>query len=118
MTGLLLTWVVLAVLFMMIGSRNGSYGAGMPMAYFFGLSLIHAPGAAIYSGFPDSDELAHWTFMGFQQTVVGLAAFLGGVQLVRHLVMSAGRLKAFAAKPEDSTICDRLGFRYLLGGSC
>jgi hypothetical protein len=118
MMGLLLSWVALAVVFMMIGSREGSYSAGMPMAYFFGLSLIHTPGAAIYLGFPDTDELAHWTFIGFQQTVIGLAAFLGGVQFVRHIVMSPARLNRPTTKTEDTAICDRLGFRYFLGGSC
>src|SRR5580700_6825097 len=82
MLTLLIIWVALGGAMMLIGSGRLPT-AGMPLAYFLGLSLIHAPGAAVYLNFPEWDAFTLWTFLGFQETVIGMTAFLVGVMLAR-----------------------------------
>jgi hypothetical protein len=61
--------------------RPGS--AGLPLAYFLGLSLIHVPGAIFYLDSESSDVVGVWTRTGFEQTIIGMAAFLIGVVIAR-----------------------------------
>lgn len=84
MEDLLLVWAAIGVAIMLVGLGQHRYSAGMPLAYFLGLSLIHAPGAAVHMHFPEWDVDTRWTYLGFQQTVVGMAAFLVGVVAARH----------------------------------
>jgi hypothetical protein len=67
------------------------YSAGLPLAYFLGLSLIHVPGAILFldSGL---SKMAIWTRLGFEQTVIGMAAFLVAVAIARYrFVRELGR---------------------------
>jgi hypothetical protein len=117
--GLLLIWLVLAVIMMLIGLNGHQRTAGMPLAYFFGLSLIHVPGAAVYLNFPMWDVLARRTYVGFEQTIIGMAVFLAGVILAR---MTA-RLADADHEPRpwsgsDLTALDRLALLYVAGGTC
>src|SRR5207302_5652756 len=63
-----------------LNSTVGKPGSAGPltMAYFLGLSLLHVPGALIYldpnSLAPDRRE----TELGFQLTLIGMAALVGG----------------------------------------
>ena len=50
--GLLSIWLALALAMMLLGQGGLRRTAGMPLAYFLGLSLIHVPGAAAYLNFP------------------------------------------------------------------
>jgi hypothetical protein len=85
MTTLLIIWAALALCFMLIGQgRLGS--AGLPFAYFLQLSLIHVPGAAVYADNPGWQPLDVLTYTGFQQTVIGMAAFLAAVVIARRTV--------------------------------
>ncbi|HTJ01876.1 MAG TPA: hypothetical protein VL492_03725 [Methylovirgula sp.] len=83
MTTLLLVWGCLAIGFMMIGQGTRRGSAGLPLAYFLELSLIHTPGALLYANNPKWQPLYVLTYDGFQQTVVGLAAFLTAVLIAR-----------------------------------
>jgi len=83
MLTLLIIWAVIGCVMILIGARQYQCSAGMPLGYFLGLSLIHAPGAAVYLSFPEWDVQARWTYLGFQQTVIGMAAFLVGVAAAR-----------------------------------
>lgn len=83
MTTLLIIWGFLAVGFMMIGQGERLASAGLPLAYFLELSLIHVPGAIVYAGNPAWQPLYVLTYNGFQQTVIGMAAFFVAVVIAR-----------------------------------
>lgn len=83
MTTLLIIWAALAVAFMMIGQGTRVGSAGLPLAYFLELSLIHVPGALVYAGTPKWQSQYVLTFAGFQQTVLGMGAFLAAVLIAR-----------------------------------
>ena len=79
MMTLILIWVAVGIALILL-SRSSS--AGLPLAYFFGMSLIHVPGALIHL----DDQERNWTLLGFEQTVIGTVAFLVGVILVKLIV--------------------------------
>ncbi len=87
MTTLLALWLALAASMLLLGTGRQP-SAGMPLAYFWGLSLIHAPGAAAYLGSPTWEGEAQRTFVGFQLTILGFFAFLAGVLAVRAMELS------------------------------
>ncbi len=116
MLSLFVVWLLVFIAVMSIGwGRLPS--AGMPLAYFLGLSLIHAPGAAVYIDFPQWDALAIRTQVGFEQTVLGMVAFLVGVLIARR----TGEQRKSSPAPwtdDDLKRMDRLALRYLFGGVC
>jgi hypothetical protein len=119
MINLLLIWAALGIAFMLIGIREGSHSAGLPFAYFLGLSLIHAPGAAAYIHFPAWDALADRTYVGFELTLLGMAVFLAAVLAVRFFANpSAAHQLSAGARTEDLALVDRLSLIYLFGGIC
>ena len=77
MTVMVLIWLALLVVLNSTVGKPGSAGP-LTMAYFLGLSLLHVPGALIYldpnSLAPDRRE----TELGFQLTLIGMAALVGG----------------------------------------
>jgi hypothetical protein len=83
MLTLLVLWLIAVVAFMFIGRPSSRGSAGLPMAYCFGLSLIHTPGAFLYLNAEQWQSTALWTRIGFEQTVLGIYAFLAGVLLAR-----------------------------------
>jgi len=92
----------------------------MPLAYFLGVSLIHVPGAALYSDSEDMRPVAVWSQMGFAQTTIGMVAFAVGVAVARYI---ARRRSAKFASPDvvarqDFTTVNRLATLYLwIGGA-
>jgi hypothetical protein len=84
MLGLLVTWVALIALVIFAIGRSGRAGA-LTLAYFLGLSLMHVPGVLPFldpeSGLADVDE----TQLGFQMTILGMAAFVTGAVLARWI---------------------------------
>jgi hypothetical protein len=119
MVTLLLIWLAIAVAMMMIGIRPERYTAGMPFAYFLLLSLIHAPGAAVYINFPEWGAMAIRTRLGFEQTVIGMLSFFFAVMLTRSAVFASRRpVRLTAVAPEPLAALDRLGLYYLFGGIC
>jgi hypothetical protein len=115
---LLLIWLVVGVVLMLIGFWEGRYSAGMPLAYFLGLSLIHTPGAAVYLNIPQWDILAHQTTAGFEQTVTGMVAFLIGVLVARYSTFAV-RLSQPPQLKEPGILLslDRLALIYICGGA-
>ena len=84
MTVLLFVWLALliALLNLAIGRRHD--GGALTLAYFLGLSLIHVPGAMVHV-WPGSDLFGEEaTDIGFQITLMGLAAFVTGAVWARH----------------------------------
>jgi hypothetical protein len=93
MLTLALIWIVVGVALALASQRSS---AGLPLAYFAGLSIIHAPGAMIHL---DAEE-SKWTRLGFELTVIGMVAFLVGVIIGRTIV--------FLRRPEQNTGARRL----------
>ena len=112
-------WLAIGIgLIFGLSQRQGS--AGLPLAYFLGLSLIHA-GAMLYLDGGDVSLAADATRVGFEQTIIGMVAFLGGVLLARYAFgrtakqhSSDGQLKKFSS--QRLAQIDSLARVYLLIG--
>ena len=81
MLDLLVIWVVLLAALVLFAIGRPGRGGALTLAYFLGLSLIHVPGVLPFltpgSGLDDFDE----TRLGFQLTLLGMAAFVAGAVL-------------------------------------
>jgi len=111
-------WVAIGVIMLLIGVNDRRFSAGMPLAYFLGLSLIHVPGAMVYMDTPLWNGLASRTHTGFEQTIFGMVAFTVGVLLARSYVFASRRHTRIIFLPQQLASLDRLGLLYLLGGFC
>lgn len=100
---------------MLIGIQRRSHSAGLPLAYFLGTSLLHAPGAALYLRFPEWDALAVQTQLGFTQTIYGLIAFLVGVLLARQ---TASTVEPVTLGRRELALLDRIARFYVFAGIC
>jgi hypothetical protein len=117
LTTLIFVWLGVGIVMMLIGVQDRRYSAGMPLAYFLGLSLIHVPGAAVYANFPVWDALTRRTTIGFEQTVIGMVAFLVGVIIVRYMRFLLGaRQRPKNLGQVDLARFDRMALVYLGGG--
>src|SRR6516165_8467168 len=99
MPTLLLTWLAVGMSLVWLVSQKRRGSAGLPLAYFLGLSLIHVPGALVYL---DADE-SSYTMIGFEQTIIGMVAFLGGVIIARCVFVAAPGQQASAKQPQALT---------------
>jgi hypothetical protein len=111
---LLSIWLAVGIGLVVCQARRG--GAGLPLAYFLGASLIHVPGALLYL---DAAE-GNVTEVGFEQTILGMVAFLVGI-IIAVFVRLPGR-RASAGQTEDFNPqrikgLDRLALIYLIVGS-
>jgi hypothetical protein len=115
---LLLIWLAVGISLAWLVSQKRRSSAGLPLAYFLGLSLIHLPGALLYL---DAEE-SNYTRIGFEQTIIGMVAFLGGVTIARFVFVTAPGQQASAGRPPGSisqsfAALDRLALLYLgVGG--
>jgi hypothetical protein len=115
---LLLIWLAVGISLAWLVSQKRRRSAGLPLAYFLGLSLIHLPGALLYL---DAGE-SNYTRIGFEQTIIGMVAFLGGVTIARFVFVTAPGQHASAGRPQGSisqsfAALDQLALLYLgVGG--
>jgi hypothetical protein len=113
---LLLIWLAVGIALIWIVSQRRRDSAGLPLAYFLGLSLIHVPGAILNLEADDADV----TRIGFEQTTIGIVAFLVGVMIsrpfIRHQGEQVGARQAKNLDPQGNRLLDRLALRYLLVG--
>jgi hypothetical protein len=115
MLGLLLIWVGLLIALVIFAIGRPGEGGALTLAYFLGLSLIHVPGVLPFldpdSGLPDWDE----TQLGFEMTILGMAAFVGGAVLARQI--NRRRAVTMGAPPRRrAQMFERLGRRtFVLG---
>src|SRR5262249_8947291 len=109
---LLLIWLAVGI---WLATQRQS--AGLPLAYFLGVSLVHVPGAMVHL---DSEE---WdlTRLGFEQTVIGMVAFLIGVIAARYAVSVARSAERASSQMQDLTPqalvrLERIGLYYVFIG--
>lgn len=117
---LVVIWCAVALGLLFVSRRSS---AGIPLAYFLGLSLIHVPGAMLYLGITDVSANAAATRIGFEQTVIGMVAFLCAVMIARATAFARrpGRRAFVEARqvlsPDQAASVDRWALMYLgLGG--
>ena len=81
MLNLLAAWGALLFALVVFAIGRPGKGGALTLAYFLGLSLIHVPGVLPFltsgSGLDDFDE----TRLGFELTILGMAAFVAGAVL-------------------------------------
>lgn len=112
-------WLILCAIMLRIGVSERRFSAGMPLAYFLGLSLIHVPGAMVYINTPQWVGIADRTRIGFEQTIIGMVAFLAGVILARSYVFTSRQyVEGHALPANELSGLDRLALLYLVGGIC
>jgi hypothetical protein len=112
MQDLLVAWAGLLVALVVFAIGRPGRGGALALAYFLGLSLIHVPGVLPFlgsgSGLDDFDE----TDIGFQLTIVGMAAFVAGAivasRIDRHRAQQRGGSQHWRARSFE-----RLGWRAL-----
>src|SRR5215467_7693155 len=82
---LLVIWAALLVALVVFAIGEPGRGGALTLAYFLGLSLVHVPGVLPFlepaSGLTDLDE----TQLGFEMTILGMAAFVAGAVLARWI---------------------------------
>jgi hypothetical protein len=100
---------------------QGRDSAGLPLTYFLQLSLLHAPGALLYFDRNDADSSATMTELGFEQTVIGLVAFLGGILLTKYLFLKRSapqvRKVALSLTSRNFQSVDTLARYYMITGA-
>ena len=108
---LLLVWFAVGLFL-----QRTRYSAGLPLAYFLGLSLIHVPGAFIYLNSSDLRSMAIWSQTGFEQTVIGMVAFLVGVVIARSIAFlhySRTKNRPGLLVPQDPVKLNQLALYYI-----
>ncbi|MGP0094518.1 MAG: hypothetical protein ACLPKB_31915 [Xanthobacteraceae bacterium] len=115
MLTLVLIWVGVCAVMMLLGNQGRPHSAGLPLAYLLGLSIIHVPGAMVYIDSENWETKADWTRVGFEQTVIGMVAFLVGV-LIARFTSFASRQGGSVTPARDLAALDRLGVLYFSAG--
>lgn len=116
MLTLLVIWAVLLTVLVIFAIGRPSRGGALTLAYFLGWSLIHVPGVLPFlspdSGLDDFDE----TQLGFETTVLGMAAYVAGAVVAR--LTDRGKLapKLGALARQRAQTFARLGWRALALG--
>jgi hypothetical protein len=88
---LLIAWVGLLAALIAFAVGRPREGGALALAYFLGLSLIHVPGvlpfltSVSFSAFSQGLADRAATEIGFQITIVGMAAFVAGAVLARAI---------------------------------
>jgi hypothetical protein len=100
---LLFVWLSIGIGLTYLASRSRGGSTGLPLAYFLGASLIHAPGAMIHLDGQDLNSMN-----GFEQTVSGMVAFLVGVIIARYAFVPAPEQRA-SANPAEGVSSQSLG---------
>ena len=106
-----LTFIICLAL-MSLGATKYRLSAGLPLTYFIMLSIIHVPGALLYSEYAFGGSVATWTQRGFELTVVGCLSFVLSVVSMRFVLPPVvGVQKPFSAPPRYrlANICIVIG---------
>jgi hypothetical protein len=118
---LLAIWLAVGIGLILTQGPRGS--AGLPLAYFLGLSMIHVPGAMLYLDNNEMSSMADLTKAGFEQTVIGMTAFLAGVLIAKKIGSTARKSPSLNGGIADALSSpsldrlDRIGLVYFLVGA-
>lgn len=111
---LLLVWILIGIILAALVAQKRRDSVGLPLAYFLGLSLIHVPGALLYLDETDLSSMATVTRIGFEQTIIGMVAFLFGVMVIRYRFRS---VQITQTSDPNFRALRRLALKYLaIGG--
>lgn len=117
MTNLILIWVVLFVVLVSLAIDKRRREGALAVAYFFGLSAIHVPGVLAYVNPALNLGAAEGTKVGFEVTLYGMAAFIGGVIAARIFTPRTNEeVSALHTEAANSDLLDRFGRRILWTG--
>jgi hypothetical protein len=108
----LFVWMALLMALVAFGIGRSGEGGALTLAYFLGLSLIHVPGVLPFlvsgSGLDDFDE----TRIGFEMTILGMAAFVAGAVLARRVDRQRAAAQGELPRRRAQAF-ERLGWRAL-----
>jgi hypothetical protein len=109
-------WASLLVALLVFAVGRPGKGGALTIAYFLGLSLIHVPGLLPFIGSgPGLFDRAE-TRIGFELTLVGMAAFVVGAVLARKIGTRRPLFTPLPA-PQRALAFERIGWRALAVGS-
>lgn len=115
MLGLVIIWTLLFLALVIFAIGRPGRGGALTLAYFLSMSLIHVPGVLPFldpeSGLADWDE----TQVGFEATVLGMAAFVAGAVLARWIDRRRAVATGAPSHRRAQTF-ERLGRRTLMLG--
>jgi hypothetical protein len=112
---LLVVWAALLVALVVFAIGRPGKGGALTLAYFIGLSLIHVPGVLPFLGSESGLGDREVTQIGFEMTILGIAAFVSGAILARGI--ERRRAIAMSAPPRRRMrVFERLGRRALAIG--
>jgi hypothetical protein len=113
---LILAWLMLLALliFLVIGRRSG-LGA-LTLGYFLSISLIHVPGLLVFATPGPEMPYAAETELGFQITLIAMAAFVAGAAGARVMARRRSWPEPAAARVR-AEIAERIGVRAILIGA-
>jgi len=110
---MLVVWFALLVALVIFAIGTKHQGGAMTLAYFAGLSLIHVPGILVFLGdgvgFANEQE----TMIGFQLTLLGMAAFVAGAIIAARSDKLPGA--ALTPRSQDAGF-GRMGWRFMFAG--
>jgi hypothetical protein len=115
MINLVWIWLAACITLVLLTRRSS---AGLPLAYFLGVSLIHVPGAWLHLNAGERD----WTFVGFKQTVIGMIAFVAAAMIARFAAFVNSPIRKSAGEDlrdltdQALTGLDRLALLYVFVG--
>jgi len=111
---LIAVWLglVVALLVFAVGTRRE--GGALTVAYFFGLSLIHVPGAVLYIDAASESVDRDVTRLGFEMTIIGMGAFVMGAMMAR--ILDRRRFVRDRFVPDPGRTFAHMGWRILAIG--
>jgi hypothetical protein len=115
MLRLFVIWAALLAALVIFAIGRPGKGGALTLAYFLSLSLIHVPGVLPFLGSAPGLPDRHETRLGFEMTILGLAAFVVGAILARQI--DQRRAVARGVQPlQRAQTFGRLGWRALALG--
>ena len=112
---LLVIWAALLVALVIFAIGQPGRGGALTLAYFLGLSLIHVPGVLPFLGSDGKLWDLDMTEIGFEITILGMAAFAFGAVLVRRIDRRRGVAKGAPQRRRAQPI-EHLGWRAIVLG--
>jgi hypothetical protein len=115
MLGLIVAWAALLIVLVVFAIGRPGAGGALTLAYFLSLSLIHVPGVLPSLG--SDPALGDWdeTRLGFETTVLGMAAFVAGAVLARWMDLRSSAEKSTPPRRRSQAF-ERLGRRVFVMG--